>query len=125
MDLLNLVSVSMLLLYAIRFWLSFCTLKKWKLHASSSLSLLCLEEAIHEVLMHAFKKSKCAFTCELVLLYVLNISYMPLQDEAQASQLSAVVDLSRSSSHDHARQLASELPSRISSASDNESRLIL
>lgn len=46
-----------------------------------------------------------------------------LADEAQASQLSAVVDLSRSGSHDHARQLASELPSRISSASDNESRI--
>ena len=48
-----------------------------------------------------------------------------VQDHPRSSQSSAGVDLSRSGSYDHAKQLASELPTKSYSSSDGESRYLL
>lgn len=48
-----------------------------------------------------------------------------MQDHAQPFQSSTGVDLSRSGSYDHAKQLASELPGKSYSSSDGESRFLL
>ncbi|CAJ1955489.1 unnamed protein product [Sphenostylis stenocarpa] len=45
-------------------------------------------------------------------------------DHTQSSQSSTSVDLSRYGSHDHAKQLASELPSKSSVSGDGESRIL-
>lgn len=50
---------------------------------------------------------------------------MGVQDFSQSTQSSAGVDLMRSGSLDHAKQLASELPAKSSPTSDAESRFLL
>jgi hypothetical protein len=47
-----------------------------------------------------------------------------MQDQAQSSQSSTGLDLCRSGSYDHAKQLASELPLKTFSTSDGENRFV-
>lgn len=51
--------------------------------------------------------------------------YSFLQDQAQSSQSNVGVDLSRSDSYDHARQLASELAFKSSSTTASENRCLI
>ena len=48
-----------------------------------------------------------------------------MQDQAQSSQSSTGLDLSRTGSYDHAKQLASEFLSKSVPASDSENRFLL
>lgn len=50
--------------------------------------------------------------------------FFGVQDQAHSSQSSTALDVCRSGSHDHAKQLASELPFKSFPASDGESRFL-